>query len=104
MLLAGASFVRSAAGVHEIRDYLSECLMAAAEKDPSRIGEPLPLIISKIESTEALEELPAIVAASDGITRQRWQVPLLKEKCEHSTLLRQACRMGGDGHALFHLS
>ena len=65
--MVAASFVRSAAGVHEIRDYLSECLMAAAEKDPSRIGEPLPLIISKIESTEALEELPAIVAASDGI-------------------------------------
>ena len=28
---------------------------------------PLPLIISKIESTEALDELPAIIEASDGI-------------------------------------
>lgn len=66
-VLAQASFVRSAAGVHEIRDYLRECLQEAAAADPSRVDEPLPLIISKIESTEALEELPAIISASDGI-------------------------------------
>jgi len=65
--MVAASFVRSAAGVQEIRDYLRECLDEAAAADASRADEPLPLIISKIESTEALEELPAIIAASDGI-------------------------------------
>ena len=65
--MVAASFVRSAEGVHEIRDYLRECLDEAAAADPSRAQEPLPLIISKIESTEAIDELRAIVHASDGI-------------------------------------
>jgi len=63
--MVAASFVRSADGVKEIRDYLATCLRDCG--DPSRADEPLPLIISKIESTEALEELEAIVAESDGI-------------------------------------
>ena len=65
--MVAASFVRSAEGVHEIRDYLRVCLEEAAQSDPTRADEPLPLIISKIESTEALEELSEIIAASDGI-------------------------------------
>ena len=43
-----ASFVRSAAGVEQIRTYLAECHARYATAET-----PLPLIISKIESTEA---------------------------------------------------
>lgn len=82
--MVAASFVRSAEGVHEIREYMRECVAelvkeregAAPTADDEMSGHtigyhnedvPLPLIISKIESTEALEELPAIIEASDGI-------------------------------------
>ena len=43
-----ASFVRSAAGVEQIRTYLTECHARYATAET-----PIPLIISKIESTEA---------------------------------------------------
>ena len=84
--MVAASFVRSADGVHEIRQYLRECVEGLAPAgpgeampghfEPGHTGyratadappPPLPLIISKIESTEALDQLPEIIDASDGI-------------------------------------
>ena len=78
--MVAASFVRSAEGVTEIRNYLQECAEEIAAAGPSKADDPsrgtsgyqnsdvpLPLIISKIESTEALDDLPGIIAASDGI-------------------------------------
>ena len=59
-----ASFVRSAHAVEEIRDYIAEC---HAELCADATTTPPPLIISKIETTEALENLEEIVEASDGI-------------------------------------
>ena len=59
-----ASFVRSAHAVEEIRDYIAEC---HAELCANATTTPPPLIISKIETTEALENLEEIVEASDGI-------------------------------------
>ena len=56
--------MRSAAGVEQIRQYLSDC---HARYAPTPSETPIPLIISKIESTEALDNLEEIVAASDGI-------------------------------------
>merc|ERR1719181_1354903 len=59
-----ASFVRSAAGVEEIRSYIAECHKKSC---PDPENTPPPMIISKIETTEALDNLEEIVAASDGI-------------------------------------
>ena len=57
-----ASFVRTAEGVREIRDY-------AAEVVREKFGpeHPIPLIISKIESQEALDNWDEILNESDAI-------------------------------------
>ena len=57
-----ASFVRTAEGVREIRDY-------AAEVVREKFGpeHPIPLIISKIESQEALDNWDEILDESDAI-------------------------------------
>jgi len=60
--MVAASFVRNAQGVHDIRSHIAECHATYAAP-----GTPLPLIISKVESTEALDNLPEIIEASDGI-------------------------------------
>ena len=49
--------------MEEIREYIAEC-QASAFPDAAH---PPPLIISKIESTEALDNLDEIIAVSDGI-------------------------------------
>ena len=56
-----ASFVNNKEGVEEIRGYIAKCM------DEVRPGELPPLIISKIESTEAMENFDDILEASDGI-------------------------------------
>jgi pyruvate kinase len=58
-----ASFVRNAEGVRAIRAHIAEC-HARYAPDPA---SPPPLIISKIESTEALVNLEEIIAESDGL-------------------------------------
>lgn len=58
-----ASFVRNAEGVRSIRAHIAQC-HARYAPDPS---SPPPLIISKIESTEALDNLEEIIAESDGL-------------------------------------
>merc|ERR1719331_3368045 len=63
-----ASFVRSAAGVEDIRSYIAECHKKSC---PDPENTPPPMIISKIETTEALDNLEEIVAASDGIMMAR---------------------------------
>uniref|UniRef100_A0A7S2BE55 Pyruvate kinase n=1 Tax=Haptolina brevifila TaxID=156173 RepID=A0A7S2BE55_9EUKA len=63
--MIAASFVRNAAGVHEIREHVYACHERYAGEDFFMV--PPPLIISKIESTEALENLQEIIEASDGI-------------------------------------
>merc|ERR1719453_2856411 len=59
-----ASFVRSAAGVENIREYVAECHEKFC---PDPANTPMPKIISKVETTEALDNLAEIVEASDGI-------------------------------------
>mmetsp|Transcript_34010 Transcript_34010/g.56313 ORF Transcript_34010/g.56313 Transcript_34010/m.56313 type:complete len:510 (-) Transcript_34010:159-1688(-) len=62
--MVAASFVRSGEGVREIRKHIAAChAQYAAQPEIT----PQPLIISKIESTEALDNLEEIVAESDGI-------------------------------------
>jgi pyruvate kinase len=56
-----ASFVRRAQDVDEIRTFSSGLV------DQHMPGTPYPLIISKIESTEALDNFAEILEASDGI-------------------------------------
>lgn len=57
-----ASFIRKASDIAEIRDYVSTLM---AELQPA--GHPHPLIISKIESTEAMENFDSILEATDAI-------------------------------------
>lgn len=64
MDFVAASFVRKPSDVEEIRTFVNECHTATFGADASN---PPPLIISKIESTEALDNLDEIIAASDGI-------------------------------------
>jgi len=59
-----ASFIQSAEGVHEIRNYMTQC---AEELGWDLAVQPLPLIISKIESVAALNNYNEILEASDGI-------------------------------------
>ncbi len=56
-----ASFVCNAQGVEEIRSYIAECI------EEIRPGDLPPLIISKIESSEAMDNFDEILEASDGI-------------------------------------
>lgn len=58
-----ASFVRRAQDVREIRSYIGNCL----DKSSYPSDHALPLIISKIESAEALENFDEILEESDGI-------------------------------------
>ena len=57
-----ASFTRKASDVQEIKDYVATLMDKYHPK-----GHPHPLIISKIESTEALENFESILGISDGI-------------------------------------
>lgn len=57
-----ASFVRTAEGVREIRDYAAEVVREKFGPD-----HPIPLIISKIESQEALDNWDEILDESDAI-------------------------------------
>jgi len=61
------SFVRRAADVQELREYLQSMAAASLERrvgeDPNRI----PAIIAKIEKPEALQDLEAIVRAADAV-------------------------------------
>ena len=57
-----ASFIQTADGVTEIRDYMKACAEEMGLGD-----RPLPLIISKIESQSALKHFDAILKESDGI-------------------------------------
>jgi len=54
------SFVRSAANVRSCRAWLERCQVAAG-------GDAIPLIVSKIENQEGVENFDEILAASDGI-------------------------------------
>lgn len=56
-----ASFVRKASDIFEIREFLAEVIKK------ERPGSAMPKIISKIESTEALENFQSILDASDAI-------------------------------------
>jgi len=57
-----ASFIQTAEGVTEIRNYMKECAEEMGLTD-----RPLPLIISKIESQSALKHFDEILQESDGI-------------------------------------
>lgn len=70
--MVAASFVRNAAGVDAIRAHIADC-HAKHAPDPSA---PPPLIISKVESTEALDRLGEIIEASDGLMVARGDLVL----------------------------
>jgi len=57
-----ASFIQTADGVREIRNFMKACAKELGVSD-----RPLPLIISKIESASALTNFDEILEESDGI-------------------------------------
>lgn len=90
-----ASFVCTAEGVHEIRAYVDECMAELHEP-----GHPAPLIISKIESQEAMDNFDAILEASDGIMVARGDLGV---RCSHlqaaSVRINNDCHyVGGNSH------
>jgi len=85
-----ASFVRSAAGVENIRDYIKECHEKYC-KDPA--NTPPPTIISKVETTEALDNLEEIVAASDGIMVARGDLGVEVDIWEVTTWQKEMVRL-----------
>ena len=58
-----ASFIQNADGVREIRKYMQDC----ARELGWHVSQPLPLIISKIESTTGVKNFDEILEESDGI-------------------------------------
>ena len=58
-----ASFIQNAEGVRDIRKYMQDC----ARELGWRASQPLPLIISKIESTTGVKNFDEILEESDGI-------------------------------------
>lgn len=88
-----ASFVQSAQNVVDIRTYLEECQEQLGQKD-----QPLPLIISKIESLSALSNFDDILAASDGIMVARGdlgvEIPLTQVANAQKEMVA-ACRRAG---------
>ena len=62
-----ASFIQSPGGVREIRSYMEECAKELEAEGLWKKGNPLPLLISKIESVSALRNFDEILEESDGI-------------------------------------
>jgi len=85
-----ASFVRSAEGVENIRDYVAEC-HAKYCKDPE--NTPMPMIISKVETTEALDNLQEIIDASDGVMVARGDLGVEVDIWEVTTWQKEMVRM-----------
>jgi len=85
-----ASFVRSAAGVENIRAYIAEC---HEKYCPDPEGTPPPKIISKIETTEALDNLIEIIDASDGIMVARGDLGVEVDIWQVTTWQKEMVRM-----------
>lgn len=62
-----ASFIQTADGVREIKEYMEQCAKELTEEGKWELGHPLPLIISKIESVSGLNNFDDILEESDGI-------------------------------------
>mmetsp|Transcript_38675 Transcript_38675/g.44164 ORF Transcript_38675/g.44164 Transcript_38675/m.44164 type:complete len:561 (-) Transcript_38675:105-1787(-) len=92
-----ASFVQNAQGVEEIRSHLQKCKDELGD-DVWPTDQPLPLIISKIESLSGLSNFDAILAASDGIMVARGdlgvEVPLVQVGNAQKEMVA-ACRAVG---------
>ncbi len=85
-----ASFVRSAAGVENIRQYVMECHNKFC---PDPINTPPPMIISKVETTEALDNLQEIIDASDGVMVARGDLGVEVDIWEVTTWQKEMVRM-----------
>jgi len=85
-----ASFVRSAKGVEDIRAYIKECHDKFC---PEPEATPPPTIISKIETTEALDNLEEIIEASDGIMVARGDLGVEVDIWQVTTWQKEMVRM-----------
>lgn len=90
-----ASFVQTAQHVHDIR---SHCEVVAKELGGAWATQPLPLIISKIETATALDNFDEILKASDGIMVARGdlgvEIPLVQVTVAQKEMVR-ACNAAG---------
>ena len=85
-----ASFVRSAEGVANIRDYIAECHKKYC---PDPENTPPPMIISKVETTEALDNLQEIIDASDGVMVARGDLGVEVDIWQVTTWQKEMVRM-----------
>jgi len=61
------SFVRRAADIVQLRQFLAEAAHASLERQTGQNPHRMPSLIAKIEKPEALDDLAAIACATDGI-------------------------------------
>jgi len=89
-----ASFVRSAADVEEVRAYARQC---QAESEHFKDARP-PLIVSKIETQEAMANFDEILAVSDGIMVARGdlgvEMPLEEVTLAQKRIVAACVRVG----------
>lgn len=97
--IIAASFVRKPSDVEDIRKFCRQVIAEVAAKDSSKgVQRVVPKIISKIESTEGLENFDAILDVSDGIMVARGdlgvEIPLeTLAGCQKEIVRR--CRLQG---------
>jgi pyruvate kinase len=73
-----ASFIRTPENVRSVIAYLERCVAALPDADDPHQPKPLrPLVISKIESKEGVDNFHAILKESDGIMVARGDVRIV---------------------------
>jgi len=86
------SFVRQAADIRTLRDYLQDHVTEYGPRQVGHYPHEIPGLVAKIEKPEALEDLAAIVRASDAIMVARGdlgveiapeRVPLVQKRIIH---------------------
>ena len=92
-----ASFIRTAEGVNEVRDYVNATWAEVYAGDADQLASP-PLIISKVENAEAMDNFGEILAASDGIMVARGdlgvEIPFEKVSTAQKDMVK-ACNKAG---------
>lgn len=101
-----ASFTRKPSDIVEIKDYYRQLLAEKAKEtgDASWLSRPLPKIISKIESTEALENFEGILAETDAIMVARGdlavEIPMETLAAVQREIVLQCNQAGNIPHSL----
>lgn len=98
MDILAASFVRTADQVKEIKDWMEHCISELGKDAGRDTPWPRPLVISKIENAEAMDNFDEILEASEGIMVARGdlgvEIPYEKVATAQKRMVR-ACNQAG---------